>query len=59
VIDGIRVVVARLMFDNNWWIIPNSHKDEDRFTDLGPYNSIEEALMYLRLHGDERTIECL
>jgi hypothetical protein len=48
-IKGIEVVVALLKHDNRWWIVPNAPADEDRFKDIGPFDTAEAAYAALRL----------
>ena len=51
IIDGIQVVVARLAKDDQWWIIPNDRNDEANMTDLGPFETVEDAIVMMKLHA--------
>lgn len=51
-IDGMRLVIVRLTMDNKWWVVPDSMKYEDHFTDLGPYDTISDACIILRLSAE-------
>lgn len=51
-INGISVIVVRLISDNLWWVIARSYDDDYRYTDLGPYDDAETAMMYMKLMAD-------
>lgn len=47
-IDNKWMIVAKLP-DHKWWIIPNFTEDEYLVSDIGPYDTAEEATAMLRL----------
>ncbi len=47
-------VIAQLA-DLTWWIVPDDRDEEDECPDVGPYDSVEDALaFFLLLFGDKR-----
>lgn len=52
-INDIEVVIIQLTDDEKWWIVPDDQADEEHFTDIGPYDTQEEASVFMRLLGSK------
>jgi hypothetical protein len=51
VISNIRVICIQLDHSDDWWIIAANRENDDKFDDLGPYDTAEVAVTMLRLHA--------
>ena len=49
----IYVFVVKLDNDQKWWIIPSCYDDDEKMDDTGPYDEVEDAMLMLRLMGDD------
>lgn len=47
-ISGIEVLIIRLG-PREWVIGPRAYDDDDRMEDLGPFDTLEDALIYMKL----------
>ncbi len=54
-IDGMRVMCARLKSDDHWWIIASSTHGDKYHTDVGPFDTAEQAVVYMKLLADPIT----
>ncbi len=50
--DDIEVFVVKLDSDKKWWIIPCAYDDDAIMDDTGPYDEVDDALLMLRLRGE-------
>ncbi len=48
-IDGITTCVVELDDPAGWWIVPRSTNDEQKLADIGPFNSPEAAVTYMKI----------
>jgi len=46
-IDGVEVIIVEVK--DGWLITPACFPDDDTFTDIGPYPSLDEAIIHVRL----------
>jgi len=51
-IDGMACVVLSLVDKPGWLIVANYYGDDAKFTDIGPFNDLHEALTYVHLRKD-------
>lgn len=51
-ITDVNIIVA-LLVDQQWWIIPNNPSEEAQFTDVGPFDDAETAIVHLKLLVDK------
>lgn len=51
-IDGIDVVIVKEGVNNCWLITPNHQEDEQHMEDLGPYETMEDAILHFKLIAD-------
>ena len=49
-VDGINTCVAQLA-DQKWWLIANIPDEEHNFTDVGPFDDVETAIVNLKLRA--------
>jgi hypothetical protein len=49
IIDNDRWVVCQLSGDDNWWIVPLYEESEALVDDIGPFDTMEEALIHMKL----------
>jgi hypothetical protein len=50
--DGIDVFIIKFECDQKWWIVPCTYYDDDKMSDMGPYDEVTDALLILRLCGE-------
>ena len=50
--DDVEVIVVKFDCDQKWWIIPSSYDDDEALGDTGPYEELDDALLMLRLLGE-------
>lgn len=50
--EDIEVFVVKFDCDQQWWIIPCTYDDDDKMADTGPYDNVDDALLILRLRGE-------
>jgi hypothetical protein len=50
----VEVFVVKLDGDQKWWIIPCSYDDDEFMDDNGPYDEVGDALLMLRLLGENK-----
>lgn len=53
ILNDIEIVIAQLAIDNKWWIIPNYSRDESQMIDMGPYETLADAIVFCRLCCDK------
>lgn len=46
---------VKLERDLKWWIIAWSYEDDDNFDDLGPFDTPEDALVFMKLSCEIRS----
>jgi hypothetical protein len=51
-INGVRVMCSRLTIDDCWWIIASSLADDNKHTDVGPFDTADDAVVYMKLLAD-------
>lgn len=51
-INALVYMIAKLMSDNRWWIISRSSLYDDVFEDIGPFETLEAAMLHARLIQD-------
>lgn len=52
-IDGYRMGICQVAFADSekWWIIPINYSEEEIVSDIGPYDTMEEAILFMRLYS--------
>lgn len=53
VIDGYSMVVCRVSHDEKWWIVPQSEDNELNIDDIGPFETMSDAILHLKLSSTE------
>ncbi len=53
VIDGLRVVICKVSFNDDWWIVPQAGDDEPNMDDIGPFETMGDAILHLKLYSTE------
>lgn len=51
-IDGMAVFVVKLARDDKWWIVPCAYSDDELLSDVGPYDTSDDALLMMKLLGE-------
>lgn len=51
-IDGMSCAVATIVGEPGWLIVANFYGDDHRFTDIGPFSTLSEAITYVLLRKD-------
>lgn len=46
-IGGIRVIAIKL--EEQWWVVADRNADDDKFEDIGPFPTVEQACVVMRL----------
>ncbi len=48
-INGVDVIVVQLKDSGLWWIVAAQVHNDERFTDIGPFNTMDDAAVYATL----------
>jgi hypothetical protein len=48
-VNGIEVTLVHECMTYSWWITPNMQSDEAHMDDIGPYETLEEAMIHFKL----------
>lgn len=49
VINNISVMITKLSSDSHWWVIPAQAKNAMNMVDIGPFDSWEHCIVFLKL----------
>lgn len=50
--DNIEVFIVKFDCDQKWWIVPGSYDDDALMEDHGPFDTHEDAIIFLKLRGE-------
>lgn len=53
-VDDISMFPAKLNSDLSWWLIPASIMDDGNIADIGPFENVDDAVVFLKLRSELR-----